>query len=121
MIFLVCPNCRREREFTKEEKEIISKIAEQYGETIDFNGLKTYDAVGCKKCNNLGYYGRIGLFEILNISDAIRELIVKGASTIDIRKKAIEENYRPLVVDGINKVLKGETSLEEINKKLLIY
>lgn len=117
----LCPNCRKEREFTKEEKEIISKIAEQYGETVDFNGLKTYDAVGCKECNNLGYYGRIGLFEILNISDEIRELIVKGASTIDIRKKAIEENYRPLVVDGINKVLRGETSLEEINKKLLIY
>lgn len=74
-----------------------------------------------QKCNDLGYYGRIGLFEILNISEEIKELIVKGASTIDIRKKAIEENYRPLVVDGIKKVLAGDTTLEEVNKKLLIY
>ena len=117
----LCPNCRKEREFTKEEKEIMTKIAEKYGETIDFTGLKTYEAVGCKKCNDLGYYGRIGLFEILNISEEIKELIVKGASTIDIRKKAIEENYRPLVVDGIKKVLAGDTTLEEVNKKLLIY
>ena len=117
----LCPNCRKERDFTEEEKEIMTKIAEKYGETIDFTGLKTYQAVGCKKCNDLGYYGRIGLFEILNISEEIKELIVKGASTIDIRKKAIEENYRPLVVDGIKKVLAGDTTLEEVNKKLLIY
>ena len=117
----VCPNCRKEREYTQEEKNIMTKIAEKYGETIDFTGLKTYEAVGCKKCNDLGYYGRIGLFEILNISEEIKELIVKGASTIDIRKKAIEENYRPLVVDGIKKVLAGDTTLEEVNKKLLIY
>ena len=57
----------------------------------------------------------------VNISEEIKELIVKGASTIDIRKKAIEENYRPLVVDGIKKVLAGDTTLEEVNKKLLIY
>ena len=101
--------------------KLLAKIAEKYGETIDFTGLKTYEAVGCKKCNDLGYYGRIGLFEILNISEEIKELIVKGASTIDIRKKAIEENYRPLVVDGIKKVLAGDTTLEEVNKKLLIY
>ena len=52
--------------------------------------------------------------------EEIKELIVKGASTIVIRKKAIEENYRPLVVDGIKKVLAGDTTLEEVNKKLLI-
>lgn len=44
----LCPNCRKERDFTEEEKEIMTKIAEKYGETIDFTGLKTYQAVGCK-------------------------------------------------------------------------
>ncbi len=117
----ICPNCRREREFTEEEKNIISKIANKYGEEINFDNLKTYDAVGCEKCNNIGYYGRIGIFETLDITDEIKELIVKGASTIEIRNKAIEQNYRPLVVDGINKILHGDTTLEELNRQLILY
>ena len=117
----ICPECRREREFTQEEKDIISKIANKYGEKIDFEGLKTYDVVGCKKCNNIGYFGRIGIFEILDISDEIKELIVKGSSTIEIRKKALEQSYRPLIIDGINKVLNGYTTLNELNKQLILY
>lgn len=117
----LCPDCKKERKFTEEEKEIITKIAEKYGEKIDFDKLKTYDAVGCKKCNNIGYYGRIGVFEILDITDEIKELIVKGASTIEIRNKALEQNYKPLIMDGIHKVLEGYTTLEELNKQLVIY
>ena len=117
----VCPNCRKEREYTQEEKNIMTKIAEKYGETIDFTNKKTYDAVGCSKCNNIGYYGRIGVFETLDVTEEIKELIVTGASTIDVRKKALEQNYRPLVVDGINKILKGETTLEELNRQLILY
>lgn len=117
----ICPNCRKEREFTQEEKDIISKIAAKYGEEINFDNLKTYDAVGCKKCNNFGYYGRIGIFEVLDITDEIKELIVKGASTIEIRNKALEQNYKPLVMDGIHKILHGETTLEELNRQLILY
>ena len=117
----ICPHCKREREFTEEEKKIITKVMGKYGDEVDFTGLKTYDAVGCKKCNNTGYYNRIGVFEILNVEDEIEELIVEGASTTEIRKKALEVGYRPLVVDGIKKVLKGETTLKELNNKLLIY
>lgn len=117
----ICPNCRKGRDFTEEEKNIISKILEKYGQEVDFSKLKTYDAVGCKKCNNIGYYDRIGVFEILDVSDEIKELIVKGASTIEIRNKALKQNYKPLIVDGINKVLKGYTTLEELNKQLIIY
>ena len=117
----VCPECRREREYTEQEKDIISKIVGKYGEQVDFTNLRTYDAVGCEKCNGLGYYGRIGIFEILDISEDIKELIVKGASTIEIRKKALEQSYRPLIVDGMHKVLHGDTTLEEINRQLIIY
>lgn len=117
----ICPECKKERDFTKEEKEIITKIAEKYGEKIDFTKLKTYDTPGCKHCNNIGYFGRIGIFEVLSVSDDIKELIVKGASTIEIRKKALEENYRPLVIDGIHKVLNGDTTLEELNRQLILY
>ena len=117
----ICPDCKKERDFTKEEKEIMTKIAEKYGETIDFTNKKTYDVVGCKKCNNIGYYGRIGVFETLDITDDIKELIVKGASTIEIRNKALEQNYRPLVMDGIRKVLNGYTTLDELNRQLVLY
>ena len=74
-----------------------------------------------KKCNNVGYYGRIGIFETLDVTDEIKELIVKGASTIEVRKKALEQNYRPLVVDGIRKILNGDTTLEELNRQLILY
>ena len=117
----VCPNCKKERDFTQEEKDIINKLANKYGDEIDFKNLKTYDVVGCKKCNNIGYYDRIGVFEILDITDEIKELIVKGASTIEIRNKAIEQNYRPLIMDGVHKVLRGITTLDELNRQLIIY
>ncbi|MCI8641244.1 MAG: type II/IV secretion system protein [Clostridia bacterium] len=117
----ICPQCKEERDFTKEEKEIISKISGKYGEKIDFTNLKTYNTPGCKYCNNIGYFGRIGIFEVLSVSDEIKELIVKGASTIEIRNKALEENYRPLVIDGIHKVLNGNTTLEELNRQLILY
>lgn len=117
----ICPKCKQERELNKTEREIMDNILKKYNEEIDLNEVKTYDAVGCKYCNNTGYYDRIGVFEILNITEEIKELIVRGASSIEIRRKALEENYRPLVVDGIKKVIKGETTLEELNKKLLFF
>lgn len=117
----LCADCRREREFSEKEKEKISKIAEKYGEKINFDNLKTYDAIGCRKCNNIGYFGRIGIFETLDISDEIKELIVRGESTIAIRDKALKKNYKPLVMDGIHKILQGYTTLDELNKQLILY
>ena len=117
----LCHECRREREFTEEEKQIITNISNKYGMNVDLSNMKTYDAIGCKHCNNTGYYDRIGVFEVLDLDDEIKELIVKGASSIEIRNKALEKNYRPLAVDGIKKVLMGITTLEELNNKLLIF
>ena len=117
----MCPKCKRQRTFTDREKEIIRKIGDKYGVNYDVDNHETYDAVGCEYCNNSGYYGRIGVFEVLNITDEIKELIVDSASTMEIRRKALEGDYRPLIVDGIQKVINGETNLEELNKKLLVY
>ena len=117
----LCPKCKKEREFRKDEKDIIKKIAERYGEDISLSGVKTYDAVGCEFCNHSGYYDRVGLFEVLDITEELKEMIMAGKSSIEIRRKALEQDYRPLVVDGINKVVQGITNLDEINKKLLIY
>jgi len=117
----VCPKCAEKREFTDREKEIINNYAKKFGEEIDFKDKYTYTSVGCKECNNTGYYERIGIFEILPITENIKECIINGESSIEIKKVAIQEGYRPLAMDGINKVLNGVTTLEEINKKVIIY
>lgn len=114
----LCPKCRKERPFNDEEKAIIERIGKKYNVDFDLKG-NTYDAVGCKHCNNTGYYERIGIFEVLNITDDIKEAIMNGKSSIEIKKEALENGYKPLIVDGINKVIKGYTTLEELNNKLL--
>ena len=117
----VCPYCAKEREFTTEEKDYITKVGEKYNLKFDFNGKKTFDTVGCNKCNNTGYLGRVGIFEILVINDELRTLIVDNKSTTDIRKSALKSGYVPLIVDGINKVLNGTTNMNELNNKLALY
>ena len=117
----LCPHCKREREFTDEEKAVIERIGKRYNVEFNLKGTKTYEAIGCNKCNNTGYYDRIGVFEILNITDEIKELIMNGASSIEIKKYALQEDYRPLCIDAINKVLEGITNLDEINRKILIF
>ena len=117
----LCPNCSKERDFTTEEKEFIKKVGERYNVKFDLNGKKTYDACGCKKCNNTGYLGRIGIFEILILNDEIRSLIVDNKSAIDIRNAALASGYLPLIIDGINKVINGTTNMQELNNKLALY
>ena len=117
----LCTKCRRERPFTEEEKQIINKIGEKYNVNFDVDNHVTYDPVGCSECNNSGYFDRIAMFETLIITDSIKELIVNGASTLQIRDEALKEGYKPLLVDGIFKVMEGITTLQEINNQLLFY
>ncbi len=117
----VCKHCAKERDFNEKEIEIITKISEKYNMNFDLKGKKTYETVGCKYCNQSGYLDRIGIFEVLNINDELKELISKDCSSMEIRKKALESGYKPLVVDGIKKVIDGVTTLDEINNKLIIY
>ena len=117
----ICPYCRKERDFTEEEKAIIEKIGKKYDVDFDLSSKKTYIPVGCDKCNNSGYFDRIAIFETLLITDSIKELIVNDASTLQIREEAYKEGYKPLLVEGIKKVLDGVTTLEELNSKLLFY
>ena len=117
----LCPKCKKEREFSQEEKNIIETLGKKYNVDFNLKDAKTYDACGCDYCNNTGYYERIGIFEILDIDDEIKELIMKSASSIEIKKHALTGSYRPLCIDGINKVLLGYTNLEELNRKILMF
>ena len=118
----VCSHCATKRPFSSEEKEIMQKLVEPYGVKLDFKDKYTYDINGCKECNHTGYLGRIAAFEVLEITEDLRELIANGASSLKIKAKALEiGTYKPLFIDAIEKVLDGITILEEINKKLLLF
>lgn len=117
----LCKHCAKEREFTKEELDLIHTIEEKNGVSFNLDGKKTYDAVGCKECNGIGYRDRIGIFEILPLNDNLRELISQGESTLRLKEEAMKYGYKPLIIDGINKVLEGYTNIDELNNKLRIY
>ena len=117
----VCKKCARKREFNDKEKETIKRISEKYNVEFDLTDKYTYDTVGCKECNNSGYHDRIAKFVVLSLDDNIKELIVNGASSIEIRKEALKENFKPLVVDGIKKVIDGITTLDELDRKIILY
>jgi len=76
--------------------------------------LKTFKGAGCSTCNNTGYKGRIGLYEVMEVTDEIRELILIGASALELRKKAIEDGMITLRESGMQKIRNGLTTLEEV-------
>ena len=118
----VCPHCATKRKFTNEEMEIMQGLVDKYGIKLDFKDKYTYDIKGCKECNQTGYLGRIAVFEILEINEDIKELIASGASSLKIRQKALEGTvYKPLFIDALGKVLDGIVTLEEVNKKLVLF
>lgn len=114
----VCKNCAKERPFTEDEIKEFQRIGARYNSEFNLEGKHTYEPVGCDKCNHTGFYGRIAANEILVVDDDIKELIISDGSITDIRKKAHEEGFRPLVVDAFNKVLEGHTTVSEVKKKL---
>ncbi len=115
----LCPDCRKEVPAPKQESDII----EQELNTLDLEQkknfpwqkpFKVYRPVGCKKCGNKGTKGRIALFEILEMTPELEEIINKGISEIEINKEAARQGMITMRQDGISKVLKGLISFEEM-------
>ena len=69
---------------------------------------------GCEKCNNTGYKGRVGLYEVMEVTEELRELILVGASALELRRKAVEEGMLTLRSSGLRKVKEGITSVDEV-------
>ncbi len=82
--------------------------------------LKLYKGRGCDACLNTGYKGRVGLYEVMEVTDELRELIIIGASAIELRKKAIDLGMITLRESGLCKIRQGITTLEEVVKETVV-
>ena len=105
----LCPNCKKERELLPYEADYLG-LSEEERKT-----QKIYDAVGCQRCNGKGYYGRIGVYEILEVTPSLRNLIAARASTNVLREAAIDEGMLTLKKSVRRLVLDGTTTLSEMH------
>jgi type IV pilus assembly protein PilB len=104
----ICTNCREAYAPPVEALHRLGLKPDQ-GEEILF-----YRGKGCDRCKGSGYKGRYGIFELMPMSEAIRELVLKGASADQIRQQAVAEGMKTLADDGILKVLEGATTIDEL-------
>ncbi|HEX8501781.1 MAG TPA: type IV-A pilus assembly ATPase PilB [Pyrinomonadaceae bacterium] len=108
LIRRICKDCRSEHSLPPEGLVEVGFSPEEARQ------LKTYKGAGCAKCNNTGYKGRVGLYEVMEVTDEIRELILIGASALELRKRAIEDGMITLRESGLQKIRNGITTLEEV-------
>ena len=108
LIRRVCKDCKVEHP-TPAEALIEVGFTAQEAKT-----LNTYKGKGCSTCHNTGYKGRIGLYEVMEVTDDIRELILIGASALELRKKAIDDGMITLRESGLHKIRSGVTTVEEV-------
>ncbi|HKF44877.1 MAG TPA: type IV-A pilus assembly ATPase PilB [Thermoanaerobaculia bacterium] len=110
----VCANCT-------EEVETPPQMLIQVGFAPDeVKALKIKRGRGCDRCGNSGYKGRIGLYEVLQFSDEIREMVLSGSTSIELKRKAIEEGMVSLRQSGLQKIRQGVTTLEEVLRETVL-
>ena len=108
LIRRICAECKVEHPTPPEALIEVGFTAEEAGR------LKMYKGQGCKVCHNTGYKGRVGLYEVMEITDDLRELIMIGASALELRKRAVEDGMITLRQSGLYKVRDGVTTIEEV-------
>jgi type IV pilus assembly protein PilB len=106
----ICPNCRTPYEPDESVLRQIGLSVHDIGDKNFFYGS------GCDQCNQTGYKGRKGIYELLDITEPIRELITQRAPSVVIRQKAIELGMSTLRADGLRSIFEGETTIEEVLK-----
>jgi len=115
----VCEKCKEEVNLSEEKltrvKALLSDIPESAGTKIDINNLKFYRGKGCPECQGLGYYGRIGIYEVFVIDQLAEKMILeKNLSEYDVRKLAQKQGMITMVQDGLLKAINGITSVDEV-------
>ncbi len=111
LIRKICLHCK---EVVKMSNQYIDKIGSEIGEALEINEL--FEGKGCEKCNETGYRGRIGIYELLLMSDEIHDMILKKTSSVYIKEKARSLGMTTLRGDGWQKVKDGITSVSEIHR-----
>ncbi|HEV3253655.1 MAG TPA: type IV-A pilus assembly ATPase PilB [Candidatus Acidoferrales bacterium] len=110
----ICSGC-------KEQLEIPAQALLDAGYTAEESkSVKVMHGRGCGTCNNTGYKGRVGLYEVMEINDELRELILVGASALELKKKAMENGMLTLRRSGLLKIAAGLTSLEEVVRETVL-
>lgn len=114
LIRRICKDCKEEANVLPEALMEIGFSAE------DAAVVKIYKGRGCNNCNGTGFKGRVGLYEVMEITDELRELIIIGASAIELRRKAIELGMITLRGSGLCKLREGITTIEEVVKETVL-
>jgi type IV pilus assembly protein PilB len=110
----ICADC-------KVEEKLAPQVLIDAGYTPDEAGtVKVYKGQGCTTCGNKGYKGRVGLYEVLEVTDELRELILVGASALELKKKGIEQGMLTLRRSGLIKIAAGQTTLEEVIRESVL-
>ncbi len=110
----ICVNC-------KEELEVPEQALIDAGYTPEeVKTTKIYHGKGCSTCNKGGYKGRTGLYEVMEINDELRELILVGASALELKKKAVEQGMITLRRSGLIKAALGQTTMEEVLRETVL-
>ena len=113
LIRKLCPKCSSLRNITNEEKEMFKKEL-PFVDTSKLTKLPI--EVGCEHCNNTGYKGRVGIFEAFVLDNELKNFILSSPSRVGLKEKAIQKGMTLIKQDGLLKVLKKETTLEEIKR-----
>ncbi len=111
LIRRICKDCKAEHEYTSEELAALGMT------DAELAGITFYKGPGCSSCGDTGYRGRAGLYEVMTLTPALRRMILQGGSADELKEKAIEEGMLTLRMDGIMKLRKGITTLEEVVKE----
>jgi len=110
----ICSNC-------KEEVEVPPQVLIDAGfSEVELKTTKIYHGKGCNICNKGGYKGRTGLYEVMEINDELRELILVGASALELKKKAVEQGMLTLRRSGLVKIAAGMTTMDEVLRETVL-
>jgi type IV pilus assembly protein PilB len=109
----ICEHCKKHRDLNDNEINNLSALMSPK-KLQDLKTRGIFYGKGCKECNNSGYTGRIGIHEVLEITDAVRDAILKRFSAAQIKEIAIKEGMTTMFDDGIQKVIDGITTIEEV-------
>jgi len=112
----LCERCKRPVEIKEEVLSDVGFPTERYNHLFDREdgGLEFQEAIGCERCSGTGYRGRIGIYEMMVVTDEVREIVLKRASSEEVRRAAEEGGMIPHREDGLVKAARGITTIEEV-------